>query len=72
MSKRRSKIELRHNDRAPTITHGPERLIITTPSGMGFMIDVEYGALTVRANGIDNLTIEPGGSNMVTLRRRRP
>lgn len=71
MSKRMSKIEVRHSDRAPTVLRDSNRLVITTSSGQGFMIDIHHNALRVRVDGIEFLTVEPDGANMVTLRRRR-
>lgn len=71
MSKRRPKIELRHSERPPTKIVDCDRLIVTTPSGQGFAIDIYRDALKVSTDGIEFLTIEPQGSNMVVLRRRR-
>lgn len=68
---RRTTIELRHSDRAPTVITDSTRLIITTPSGQGFMIDIGSNVLKVRTNGIELLTVEPDGPTTVTLRRRR-
>jgi len=68
---KRSKIEIRYNDKPPTTIHGSERLIVKTPSGQGFVVDIGHDAITVRVDGIEMLTVEPQGGNMVTLRRRR-
>jgi hypothetical protein len=69
--KKRSKIEARHSDKAPTMIADVAHLIITTPSGQGFAIDIERDTIKVRIDGIEFMTVEPQGANMVTIRRRR-
>lgn len=67
----KSKVEVRYTDRAPTLIEGSTHLIIDTPSGHGFDIDIGHDFLKVRIDGIENLTVDPEGANMVTVRQRR-